>query len=97
MKPTYPAWQLTFRPGVTLMRASQTIIARSVLASLIGLLGLAYLGAVAGRAGENHQPVAIQFSFDRPINASVAPFIVAATDGLFASEGLAVTTDVAGG
>ena len=98
MKPTYPAWQLIFSPGVMLMRASQTIIARSVLASLIGLLGLACLGAMPGRAaGENHQPAAIHFSFDRPINASVAPFILAATDGLFASEGLAVTTDVAGG
>src|SRR5207342_1880564 len=28
---------------------------------------------------------------------SAAPFVLAATDGLFASEGLAVTTDVAGG
>jgi NitT/TauT family transport system substrate-binding protein len=81
-----------------LMRASQTIVARCVLASLIGLLGLAFLGAAeALAADESRQPIAIQFSFDRPINASVAPFVLAVTDGLFSSEGLAVTTDVAGG
>jgi NitT/TauT family transport system substrate-binding protein len=98
MKQTYPAWQLTFRPGVILMRASQTIVARGLLASLISLLGLACLGAAEGRAADEYrQPTAIQFSFDRPINASVAPLILAATDGLFASEGLAVTTDIAGG
>ncbi len=98
MKQTYPAWQLTFGPGGVLMRASQTIVARCLLASVISLMGLACLGATEDRAaGENHQPVAIQFSYDRPINASVAPFVVAANDGLFASEGLAVTTDVAGG
>jgi NitT/TauT family transport system substrate-binding protein len=79
--------------GVMLMRANRTIVARCILASLASLLGLASLGA----ADENRQPIAIQFSFDRPINASVAPFILAAGDGLFASEGLAVTTDVAGG
>jgi NitT/TauT family transport system substrate-binding protein len=86
------------RSGVMLMRASQTIVARCVLACLVSLLGLACLGAAGGEAaGEGRQPVAIQFSFDRPVNASVAPFVLAVTDGLFSSEGLAVTTDVAGG
>jgi NitT/TauT family transport system substrate-binding protein len=81
-----------------LMHASQTIVFRYLLASLAGLLGLGYLGATkAHAAGESRQPIAIQFSLDRPINASAAPFVLAATDGLFASEGLAVTTDVAGG
>jgi NitT/TauT family transport system substrate-binding protein len=98
MKQTYPARQLTSGTGVILMRANQTIVARYILASLIGLLGLAFLGAAeAPAADENRQPIAIQFSFDRPINASVAPFILAGTDGLFSSEGLAVTTDIAGG
>jgi len=98
MKQTYPAWQLTSGPGVMLMRASQTIVARYALASLAGLLGLAFLGAADVLAADEHrQPVAIQFSFDRPVNASVAPFILAVTDGLFGSEGLVVTTDVAGG
>jgi NitT/TauT family transport system substrate-binding protein len=98
MKQTYPAWQLTSGPGVMPMRPNQTIVARYALASLIGLLVLVRLGAADGLAAdENRQPVAIQFSFDRPINASVAPFILAITDGLFGAEGLAVTTDVASG
>ena len=39
----------------------------------------------AGRpaADPETQPTAIQFSFDRPINASAAPFVLAAADGLF--------------
>lgn len=36
-------------------------------------------------------------TLDRPVNAGVAPLIVAMADGLFASEGLAVTTDVVTG
>jgi NitT/TauT family transport system substrate-binding protein len=98
MKQTYRTRQLTSGPGVVLMRASQTIVARCVLASLVSLLGLACLGAVASRAaGENRQPIAIQFSLDRPVNAGVAPLVLAATEGLFGSEGLAVTTNIAGG
>jgi NitT/TauT family transport system substrate-binding protein len=76
------------------MRVSQTIAARCFLASLIGLLGIVCLGAAAG---EVRQPIAIQFSLDRPINAGAAPFVMAAADGLFGSEGLTVTTDIAGG
>lgn len=98
MKQTYPAWQLTSGTGVMLMRASQTIVARFVLASLVSLLGLVCLGKAEGRAaGQERQPITIRFSFDRPINASVAPFVLATTDGLFSSEGLAVTTDIANG
>jgi NitT/TauT family transport system substrate-binding protein len=89
MKPTYPAWQLTF--GVLLMRAIQTIIACCLVA------GLADLGAGASHAAEGARPVTTQFSFDRTINAVAAPMIVAMTDGLFLSEGLAVTTDVTAG
>ena len=48
-------------------------------------------------AGETRPPVAIQFSLDRPIDASAAPFVLAATRGLFSSEGLAVTTNIASG
>jgi NitT/TauT family transport system substrate-binding protein len=76
------------------MRVSQTIAARCFLASLIGLLGIVCLGAAAS---EVRQPIAIQFSLDRPINAGAAPFVMAAADGLFGSEGLTVTTDIAGG
>jgi len=80
------------------MRAVQTIIGRCLLASLHGLAVIACLGAAPGSAAEgNRQPVAIQFSFDRPINASAAPMVVAMTGGLFASEGLTLATDVAAG
>ena len=80
------------------MRVSQTIAARCFLASLISLLAIVYLGAAdSPAAGEVRPPIAIQFSLDRPIEAGAAPFIMAASDGLFGSEGLTVTTDIAGG
>ena len=80
------------------MRASQTIAVRCFLASLMGLLGLACIGPEVSRAaGEARQPTAIQFSFDRPIDGSAAPFVMASARGLFSSEGLAVTTDIANG
>jgi NitT/TauT family transport system substrate-binding protein len=80
------------------MRASQAIATRFSLALLAGLLGIACLGAgESPAAGEVRQPIAIQFSLDRPIEAGAAPFIMAATDGLFGSEGLAVATNIANG
>ena len=80
------------------MRLIKKIAARGFPAFLMGLLGLAYLGIGDGRAaGETAQPVAVHLTFDRPINAGVAPFLVAAADGLFGAEGLTVTTDVASG
>src|SRR5882757_2701636 len=85
-------------PEVTAMRAHPTIAVRCFLASLLGLLGLAWFGAEEARAqGETRQPVAIQFSLDRPIDAGAAPFVLAATSGLFGAEGLAVTTNIASG
>jgi NitT/TauT family transport system substrate-binding protein len=80
------------------MRVSTAIALRCFLAFLTGLYGLACFGTVAGRAaGEVRQPMAIRFSLDRPVDAGAAPFVLATSDGLFASEGLAVTTDVADG
>jgi NitT/TauT family transport system substrate-binding protein len=80
------------------MRLIKKIAARGFPAFLMGLLGLAYLGIGDGRAaGETAQPVAVHLTYDRPINAGVAPFLVAAADGLFGAEGLTVTTDVASG
>jgi NitT/TauT family transport system substrate-binding protein len=78
------------------MRVAPTIALRWILASLIGLSGFACLGAAESRA-EVAAPLAIQFSFDRPLDASAAPFVLAATRGLFGSEGLAVTTNIASG
>jgi NitT/TauT family transport system substrate-binding protein len=80
------------------MRVSQTMPISCVLALLAGLLANGCLGAAESRAaGEARQPIAIQFSLDRPINASDAPFVLAATEGLFGAEGLSVTTDIANG
>ena len=62
----------------------------------MGLLVFAHLAAGESRAaGEPRPPVAIQFSFDRPIDASAAPFMLAASQGLFGAEGLAVATNIA--
>src|SRR5713226_2014754 len=80
------------------MRASPTIANSCILASLTGLLGFACLGFTQSPAApEIRQPIAIQFSFDRPIDASAAPFVLASVSGLFSSEGLAVTTNIASG
>ena len=79
------------------MRAYQTIAVRCFLALLIGLLGLGWFGAGAGRAADEKPPVAIQFSLDRPIDAGAAPFVLASARGLFGSEGLAVNTHIASG
>ena len=67
-----------------------TISSRCFLALLTGLLGLGWLGVGASRAADEKAPVAIQFSLDRPIDASAAPFVLASKKGLFSSEGLAV-------
>jgi NitT/TauT family transport system substrate-binding protein len=59
---------------------------------------LACVGAGYSRAADDaKQPVAIQFSFDRPLEASAAPFVVALDHGLFSAEGLAVSTNIANG
>ena len=80
------------------MRASPIIAARWFLASLTGLLVLACFGLGESRAADEvRPPVAIQFSLDRPIDASAAPFVMASASGLFGSEGLAVTTNIASG
>jgi NitT/TauT family transport system substrate-binding protein len=77
------------------MRVNPTIAVRCFLALLIGLPGFACL--VSRAAGEVRPPIAIQFSLDRPIDASAAPFVMASVSGLFSSEGLAVTTNIASG
>jgi NitT/TauT family transport system substrate-binding protein len=80
------------------MRVITTIAIRFVAALLTGLLGFAGLAGEAAKAqGEARSPIPIQFSFDRPIDAAAAPFLLALANGLFSAEGLAVTTSIAGG
>jgi NitT/TauT family transport system substrate-binding protein len=55
-------------------------------------------GAPADRAlGQSAQPTAIQYTLDRPLDASAAPLVVASTRGLFRAENLTVATNIATG
>jgi NitT/TauT family transport system substrate-binding protein len=64
----------------------------------ITALSLACIGAQTGPAtGQTAPPTAIQFTLDRPLDASDAPFVLASSRGLFRAEGLAVGTNIAGG
>jgi NitT/TauT family transport system substrate-binding protein len=76
------------------MRANLPLTVRCFLASLTGLLVLAWLHAAGA---EVRPPIAIQFSLDRPIEAGAAPFVVASVRGLFGAEGLSVATNIANG
>jgi NitT/TauT family transport system substrate-binding protein len=78
------------------MRVISTNAIRCILALLIGLGAVAWAG-VAAAADEPRQPIAIQFTLDRPVDAAAAPFVMAGVSGLFSSEGLAVTTNIASG
>ena len=68
-----------------------------MLASLAGLCGVVCFAGQSHAADDPRSPLAIQFSLDRPIDATDAPFVMAATNGLFSAEGLAVTTNIASG
>ena len=80
------------------MRVRPTIAFPCISALLAGLLALACFGAheVRAQAGSG-QPIPIRFAFDRPIDAGASPVLLASASGLFSSEGLTVTTDIAGG
>ena len=99
MKQTWRTRQLTLgQPEVVAMRIKSTIAVHCCRALLLGLLALGGPVAAETRAeGEAKPPVAIQFSLDRPLDASAAPFVLATTSGLFGAEGLAVNTNVASG
>lgn len=71
------------------MRVNWSDAIRFVLALLAGLSGVVCLPARAA------DPVAIQFTLDRPINAVAAPFVMAQVGGLFSAEGLAVNINTA--
>jgi NitT/TauT family transport system substrate-binding protein len=59
-------------------------------------LSLAFTGPQTGWAAEETaQQTAVQFTLDRPVDGSDAPFVLASTKGLFRAEGLAVGTNIA--
>jgi NitT/TauT family transport system substrate-binding protein len=80
------------------MRARRTNALLPMLALLAGLCGAVCFAVPASLAAdEPRPPLAIQFSLDRPIDATDAPFVMAASNGLFSAEGLAVTVNIASG
>src|SRR3954468_24984842 len=79
------------------MRSLRTKAIRALLASFLGLCGIAGAVSPLRAADETRPPLAIQFSLDRPIDAAAAPFVMAATGGLFSAENLAVTINIASG
>ena len=68
-----------------------------LVALRLGFAGLMCLDAAIGRASDAGAPIPVRLTFDRPLEASMAPLIAASSRGLFAAEGLAVRTDVAAG
>jgi NitT/TauT family transport system substrate-binding protein len=50
-----------------------------------------------GRADDDRSPTALQFTLERNIDAIAAPFVMAATRGLYRAENLNVATNVAAG
>ena len=79
------------------MCVTKTTVLRCVLALLAGAMALACPGIEQGRAEAVKPPVTIEFSFDRPLDASMATFVLAASRGLFAAEGLSVANHFATG
>ncbi|SDJ25931.1 NitT/TauT family transport system substrate-binding protein [Bradyrhizobium sp. Rc2d] len=77
------------------MSEFKTIVLRCLLALVISLATLiARDVSVAETAAPS---VAIHFTFDRPLDASMAPFFLAAKDGKFGAEHLSVSFNTAAG
>jgi NitT/TauT family transport system substrate-binding protein len=79
------------------MRVIRTTAFRCLLALFAGAAALAGPSAEPGRAQATKPSVPIQLSFDRPLQASMAPFVLAASRGLFAAEGLSVANNLVQG
>lgn len=76
---------------------SRRSVFRTLLALWIGLAALIWPSIRSATAADAVQSAAIQFSFDRPIDASMAPFFVAQRSGLFSAEHLNVSFNHAAG
>jgi NitT/TauT family transport system substrate-binding protein len=76
------------------MKARSTHLLVSIVLVLLSVAGLARAG-IANDKADAPAPTAVAFALDRPIDAAVAPVVVASTKGLFRAEGLNVTTVIA--
>jgi NitT/TauT family transport system substrate-binding protein len=74
------------------MRLTFPIMTRRLL-----LLNAAGIGLLVTGGGRSHAAMPLHLSFDRPIDGTMAPFMLAAAKGLFRAEGLTVATDIAAG
>lgn len=72
-------------------------ISRRTLIQGIGALGVTAFHAPYVRAAEEPAAANIQFTLDRPVDAIAAPFVLAATRGLYRAENLNVALQVATG
>ena len=80
------------------MRVSLTTTFHTILAVLISLCCGVDWGITDARAASDPpQPLTIQFTLERHLDAAAAPFVMAGVGGLFSAEGLAVGTNVADG
>ncbi|SEM91341.1 ABC transporter substrate-binding protein [Bradyrhizobium sp. OK095] len=77
------------------MSGLKTIALRGLLALAIALAALTSRDAAAAETAA--PSAAIHFTFDRPIDASMAPFFLAAKDGSFGTERLNVSFNTAAG
>jgi len=72
-------------------------ISRRTIIQGIGALGATAFHAPFVHAAEETQAANIQFTMDRPVDAIAAPFVLAATRGLYRAENLNVAIQVATG
>lgn len=76
------------------MQVRSTRLLLFVLLALLSVAGFARAGTANDKA-DTPTPTAVTFALDHPIDAAVAPVVVASTKGLFRAEGLNVTTTIA--
>jgi NitT/TauT family transport system substrate-binding protein len=80
------------------MTVNRTYTRRTFLGLSIGLGTTVWSGRAPGQVENGSaQPITVQFTLDRPIDAATSPFVMAGVSGLFGAEGLAVSTNIAGG
>src|SRR5215471_4566387 len=79
----------------TAFRCMLPLLLTSFLASLVAFA--AVLCPAAADDSKRPPPLSLTLTFDRPLEASMAPFVSASSHGLFAAEGLSVRNDFVGG